>query len=295
MTLKQQLSNLDSLPLVSVCIPTRNGAEFLEEALNSIIVQDYPNLEIVVSDDKSTDNTIEIIEKFKKKVNHPVFIYYHQPSGIGANWNNCIEKSSGEYIKFLFQDDILFPTCIDEMVKVIKKDNRIGMVASKREILIPSIVNEFQAQWIKNYSDLQKDWDFGKEEIIYLDKEFLIRSQVLKSRQNQIGEPTATLFKRSILKKVGFFREDLTQDLDYEFNNRVLKYYKIAVFKDKLVGFRLHAGQATYLNKNNPYNETRILDHILLREFFWFLDRTQKRNLLLKYFPRFRRIIKLIW
>lgn len=281
--------------LVSVCIPTYNGEKYLQEALDSLERQTYRYLEVVISDDNSTDKTLEIVNKFSDTSNFPVYVYKHSPAGIGANWNNCIKNSNGKYIKFLFQDDILFPSCIEDMMHVMMKDNGIGMVASKREILKPQKTNQFQDEWINSYSDLQKDWDYRREGIVYLDREFLMNSGVLKKRQNQIGEPTTILFKKSVLKKVGFFREDLIQDLDYEFYNRVLKYYKIALLKEKLVGFRLHTGQATFLNRNDPCNDTKILDRIFLKEFFWYLDSSEKRKLLLKYFPRFRRLIKLIW
>ena len=281
--------------LVSICIPTYNGEKFIIEALDSAIHQSYLNLEIIISDDSSNDRTCELIKKYKTLTKIPIKLFNHQPSGIGANWNNCIKKSKGEYIKFLFQDDVLFPTCIEDMMVVMKKDIGIGLVASKREIIKPQNINQFQSEWIDSYSDLQRDWNFGKEGIVYLNKEFLKDTRVLKSRENKIGEPSAILFKKSIIKKVALFREDLIQDLDYEFYNRVLKNYRIALLKKKLVGFRLHTGQATYINKNNPYNDTRILDHILLKDYFWYLDKTEKRNLLLKFFPKFRRLIKLIW
>lgn len=281
--------------LVSVCIPTYNGEKYLQEALDSLERQTYRYLEVVISDDNSTDKTLEIVNKFSDTSNFPVYVYKHSPAGIGANWNNCIKNSNGKYIKFLFQDDILFPSCIEDMMHVMMKDDGIGMVACNREILKPQRINQFQDNWINSFSDLHKDWDYGSEGTVYLDKKVLSNTEVLKKRQNQIGEPTTILLKKSIFKKLGFFREDLIQDLDYEFYNRVLKSYRVALIKEKLVGFRLHTGQATFLNRNNLHNDTKILDRVFLKEFFWYLDRTEKRKLLLKFFPRFRRLIKLIW
>lgn len=283
------------MPLVSICIPTFNGAEYLQETLNSVKAQTYLNIEIIISDDNSRDDTLYIIDKFRKEANFPVYIYNHKPSGIGANWNNCIKKSNGDYIKFLFQDDLLFPSCIEEMIKVFKSNKSTGLVTCKREILEPEFPDEFQINWIKAYNDLQQGWDFGNDGIIFLNKEFLKKSDILKSRRNRIGEPTAVLFKTYIIKKVGFFREDLVQDLDYEFYNRVLKNYRIALIKNKLVGFRLHSGQTTYLNKHVSINDSKGIDHIFIRDFFWYLDRAEKRRLLLKYFPRLKRLIKMVW
>ena len=121
--------------LVSICIPTYNGEQFITEALNSAISQTYSNLEIVVSDDASNDATIEIIERFKKKTQIPISIYHHIPCGIGANWNNCVQNAKGEFIKFLFQDDILLPSCVEKMVQLAETKKTIGLVYCKRNFI----------------------------------------------------------------------------------------------------------------------------------------------------------------
>jgi glycosyltransferase involved in cell wall biosynthesis len=87
--------------LVSICIPTYNGKKYLNEALESVKSQVYKNIEVIISDDNSTDSTLEICNKFKHEVDFPVYIYSHKPSGIGANWNYIIEKANGDFIKFL--------------------------------------------------------------------------------------------------------------------------------------------------------------------------------------------------
>src|SRR5690606_24488463 len=95
-----QMKN-ETFPLVSICIPTYNGAAYIAEALESAIHQTYPHLEIVVSDDASTDATLAIVERFKSKTHIPVSVYHHVPKGIGANWNHCVKQANGAYIKFL--------------------------------------------------------------------------------------------------------------------------------------------------------------------------------------------------
>ena len=84
--------------LISICIPTYNGENYILEALNSIKNQSYKNIEVIISDDNSNDKTLQICEKFKSEVDFPVYIYNHLPNGIGSNWNNCILKSKGDYI-----------------------------------------------------------------------------------------------------------------------------------------------------------------------------------------------------
>lgn len=269
--------------LVSICMPTYNGETFLEEALKSICDQTYKKIEVIVSDDQSNDNTVKIIEEFRIKVDFPVTIFKHQPKGIGANWNNCIKNANGEFIKFLFQDDVLFPTCIQEMVEVIKKDKNIGLVASKRKFLIEGKLNATLIDWIAEYKDLQINLDLPELDINFLDKNLFRDKGFLEVPQNIIGEPTAVLFRKSVLKKISGFREDLQQILDAEFYYRLLKYYKIAIINKDLVAFRIHPLQTTNVNRNKPIKDYNDYDRTLYVNFFWYLSLVQQKRLFFKF------------
>jgi glycosyltransferase involved in cell wall biosynthesis len=82
-------------PLVSVCIPTYNGEEFIEEALYSVSNQTYPNLEVIISDDNSLDKTIEIAQLFREKLTINFSIIKHEQFGLSQNWNFCISQAKG--------------------------------------------------------------------------------------------------------------------------------------------------------------------------------------------------------
>lgn len=280
--------------LVSVCIPTYNGAKYLPEALDSIIQQTYKNLEIVFSDDESTDYTLSIIEEFKNSVDFPVRVVTHSPSGIGSNWNNCLKNAEGEFIKFLFQDDILYPECIEEMIEAITQQKDIVLVASKRKFLIEGKINPSIRKWMKTYNDLQEELDLPCREINILDKTLFKNENFLQIPHNKIGEPSVVLFRRSILKKIGYFREDLEQILDAEFYYRVLKKYKIGIINKELAAFRLHPEQTTNINRKKAISDYRNYDKILYCDFFWYLSfKEQKRlffkfNLIGKFIRKFR-------
>lgn len=270
-------------PLVSICIPTCNGAKYLNEALRSIEKQTYKNFEVVISDDDSNDNTVKIIEEFTNKVLFPVRIYFHSPSTIGANWNNCIRKAKSEFIKFLFQDDVLYPTCIEEMMLALIKDKNIGLVACKRDFLVEGKRDSVLNEWIETYQNLQINMNFPQKRINILDKRMFRNKNFIKVPQNKIGEPTAVLFRKSTITKIGYFREDLQQILDAEFYYRLLKQFKIAIINDELVAFRLHPLQATNVNRNKPINDYMLYDRILYKNYFWYLDRVQQKRLFIKF------------
>lgn len=274
-------------PLVSICIPTYNGAQFIAEAMDSAIAQTYPNLEIVVSDDESSDSTLEIIETYKLKTSIPIHIYHHHPNGIGANWNHCIKKANGVYIKFLFQDDVLFPNCIEKMVVVFESHNNIAIVACKRQFIVEtSFLNENSDKWIATYGDLQKTLNFDIiNGLMIIDHKLFGKQNFFESPLNKIGEPTTILFKKNLIDAIGYFREDLQQVLDYEFCYRVLKKQLIAIINEPLVKFRLHGKQTTVLNKaSNVYvKDYAIYEKIVFKNYYQFLSATMKKRLLRKY------------
>lgn len=286
MNLREKAETLYN-PLVSICIPTFNGAAFIADTLDSAIVQTYPNLEIIVSDDASSDRTLDIVESYKTKTTIPIFIYPHKPNGIGANWNHCMQKAKGTYIKFLFQDDVLLPHCIETMVHVLEENDAVAIVACKREFIIdPSFLNADSERWINIYGDLQNSLHLPVENgMIYLDSSLFKSELFFESPLNKVGEPSTILFRKNLVDSIGYFREDLHQVLDYEFCYRVLKKNKIAIIVDKLVKFRLHNQQATVINKGN---ETYGKDHeayqyLMYKQFFWYLKKDMRKVLLRKY------------
>lgn len=278
--------------LVSVCIPTYNGAKYLEAALGSVEQQTYKNIEVIISDDNSQDNTISIVESFKNKVIFPVHIYHHNPSGIGANWNNSLKHADGVYIKFLFQDDLLYPTCIEEMVLVFEKEKKIGLVSAKRDILIEGEITLENSKWIKAYKDLQLKLTLTSNNLYILNKSFFSKPEFLLNPLNKIGEPSGILFRKSLLGEIGFFREDMIQILDLEFYNRVLKKHEIAIINKELYAFRIHAMQATNINKGSYQEDFTLYKKILFSDYFWYLNSNVRQHLLDTYTPLMGKIFR---
>lgn len=276
-------------PLVSVCVPTFNGEKYLAEALFSIQEQTYKNLEVIISDDASNDKTIQISENFKKKCQFPVRIYHHKPSVIGANWNFSIKKAKGDYIKFLFQDDILFATCIQELMIVIQGKKDIGLVACKRKILFQE-ESEENKLWSEKYEDLQANLNLKDKKVYYLTKDLFSHVEFLKTPRNKIGEPSAVLFKKEIIREIGGFRKDLKQNLDYEFYYRILVNKKIAILNEKLICFRLHNEQATYFNKATYCEDFQLYEKIIYEKYFQFLNEKDKQ-LLNKKFSSYKKYL----
>jgi predicted O-linked N-acetylglucosamine transferase (SPINDLY family)/GT2 family glycosyltransferase len=252
----KQLSR--QIPLVSVCIPTYSGEQFLDAALASAIAQTYSNIEIIVSDDNSTDKTVEIAKLFQQKYPAKITILNHHQYGLVQNWNFCISQAQGKYIKFLFQDDLLEPDCIEKMVNLAEQDEQIGLVFSPRDILMsggaeanPAYMTDYQSA-----KDTYKAWLNLKA--IQSGQELLENPQLLNDPINKIGEPTTILIKKSVFDQVGLFDADLCQLVDVEMWLRIMSKYKIGFVYETLSHFRIHPRQQT--RKNSDSRQTILSD-----------------------------------
>lgn len=273
----------NKIPLVSICVPTYNADLFLNDCLESIKTQTYKNIEVVCSDDESTDSTINILEKFKTEVNFPVIILNHNRTSIGENWNNCLHNSNGEFIKFIFQDDIMEPKCVEELMFHFHSQEGIALIACKRKLFVFGEQESHFTDWIKIYKDLQDVIDRKKALYFLMDKSLFKSKHFLKRPLNKIGEPSTFLFRKDILSELGYFNENLKQILDYEFCYRVLKIHKILILNKELVSIRIHRDQETNVNRSRNIDDYIIYYKILFNEYFGLLSWKVKLKLLLKF------------
>ena len=122
------VKNMKEMPLVSVIIPCYNREKEIEISINSVCSQTYKNIEIIIVDDHSSDNSVKHIKELMKKYSSLQLIEHHTNKGGGAARNSGILKASGELIAFLDSDDEWFPDKIEKQVKAICADNRREIV-----------------------------------------------------------------------------------------------------------------------------------------------------------------------
>ena len=106
--------------LVSICIPTYNGEKYIKETIESILFQDYKNIEIIINDDCSKDMTLDVIKSLKIE-NIKIFVN-NENKGLVGNWNETIKHAKGEFVKLLHQDDVLCKNSISKQVKMLKEN-----------------------------------------------------------------------------------------------------------------------------------------------------------------------------
>ena len=139
MILDREYLDITQQPKVTIAIPTYNRAAFLTEALDSALAQTYKNIEVIVSDNASTDNTLPLLADYDD--DRLTIIQQKINLGMVANWNACLEKASGKLFLLLSDDDFLEPTAIEKMVNIFRNGtpysdlDKIGMVYCKTRIV----------------------------------------------------------------------------------------------------------------------------------------------------------------
>ena len=117
-------------PLVSICIPTRNRVRSLRDTLDSIIRQDYPHLEIVVSDNASDDNTSEVVRDIMSRDNRIRYVRHAENIGLHGNHNFCFDAARGEFICIWHDHDAHDLGIVSRYVAFLRQHPRVGVVCS---------------------------------------------------------------------------------------------------------------------------------------------------------------------
>lgn len=239
---------MTSTPLVSVCIPTYEGAKYLPFSLDCVCNQTYRNLEIVFSDDGSKDETLGIIQAFANTAPFPVKLLHHQHTTLAGNWNNCVAHASGEYIKFLFQDDVMNPNCVERLVGSALTDDSISLVFSSRNILFEKFEEECShaRKIAESCTTLHTGWT--NLQSIQRGRELLADPALIKGVWNKFGEPSIVLIRRQSLIDLGGFDPDLSQLIDLDMWYRLCSVGKIAFIDEPLSSFRVHLEQLSVKN-----------------------------------------------
>jgi glycosyltransferase involved in cell wall biosynthesis len=212
------------LPLISVLIPTYNYGQFIAEAIDSILAQEYDNLEIIVVDDGSTDNTREIVEHYGETIKY----FHKENSGIASTRNYCLAKACGEYIAWLDADDFWLPGKLHAQVKYLEEHLDCQIVFTK----------------YRHFEDKE-----NQEKKYYSDGKIL-------------SWFTSALMKKEVFAKCGNFDENLIIYEDSEMIYRfATSGIDISHVLDNIYYMRrLHGNNATVITKtSNSYQRDAFL------------------------------------
>lgn len=234
-------------PLVSVCIPAYNNATYIRETIDSVLGQTYESLELVICDDSSMDNTVEVIEGIKDS--RIRLIKNHNNLGMSGNWNNCLSHCRGEFIKLLCADDVLRNDAIEKETKALVENPSAILCCSDTQLFD---LNGKPKGKYKRYPRATG----------LVDGKVVVRAGFFS--QDYFGAPLANLFRRSGVEEYGEFDSDFTYILDYEFFVRLACHGDIYIIHEPLNFFRVrhdsNTGEVIAGSKTSAY----VKEHELL-------------------------------
>jgi hypothetical protein len=252
----------NSTPKLSVLIPVYNGGRYLSECLESILTQGFKDMEILVSDDGSTDHSPEIIKDFALRDRR--IRWWRNPRNLGLteNANACLSEARGEFIKFVFQDDALLSAgTVQAMVDVLETNPSITLVASAVRIM------DEQSRTIEKRNCVGKTSEMDGKAVII---------KCFEENGNLIGAPSAVMFRRQCAARG--FDAKFQQLMDLEMWFHLLEQGRLYWIAETLAAFRQHAEQQTAINRKNDRSGQEML--ALFESYFqkpWLkADATQK-------------------
>ncbi|KAB8330883.1 glycosyltransferase family 2 protein [Scytonema tolypothrichoides VB-61278] len=249
-------------PLVTICIPTYNGAKYLRECLDSVLAQTFTDFEVLLVDDQSSDETLSIAHEYAAKDARICVKQNERNLGLVGNWNRCIELAQGEWIKFVFQDDLIAPECLEKMLAMSKPNSSI-VCCRRNFILEPNIHEKIQTSF-QNILTLANLFP-GLTDICASD---YCKAVLNNIGYNYVGEPTAVMIRRDIFYKFGTFNPHLVQICDFEYWTRIAAHTGIIYVAETLATFRVHSHATTTKNHSARQYRASTLDTLILLHDF---------------------------
>lgn len=228
---------------MSICIPAYNAENHIAETLNSVLNSTYTNLEVIVHDDGSTDNTLGVLEE----VTDPRVRIFSSANnqGVPQNWNRALEKATGNLVGLLNHDDRLGPFWIEYAVRTLQKYPHIGWITSAFQVV------DVSGKTINVISHFDQTGPLDQEQLFF----YLIKMNGLS--------PTY-IARRELIEEIGGYDDSGGPGADNEFYLRMAVRYPAFYSDNPLhVSWLSHETNLTY----------RWTDLEQLHEYLWALDK----------------------
>ena len=250
-------------PLISVILPTYNGEKYLAETLESVLNQTYKNLEIIITDDCSTDRTVEIVKSYNDE---RIKLYVNEKNlGIANNTNKALSLATGEFIMMQDHDDVSSPFRAEGMLKVLLENEDLTGVCSRMFSFQTGISRE---EIDRNLNISEPITDLNEKQITVANL-FVVN----------FFHPTI-MYRSSILKSLDTpYTPDLKVTADSLLFTRFLglktKWY---LLENQYVAYRFHKTNTSKIDRNVNYREDLIMIEHLIKATLPFVTKEDIDN-----------------
>jgi GT2 family glycosyltransferase len=196
-------------PLVSVLIPTYNRPEYLRRAIESCLAQTYRNFEIIITDNSTNDDSAKMMARY----GDPRLRYHSNGGNIGAvkSSNRAVELSQGKYVKFLMDDDLLKPRCLELMVEGLEKNPSAAIVMAPMDLIDEDDRRIYPVFYVFRKMEYRYRYRLGDG---FIDRKSILRDFL--TRDYPCCVPSGMMFRGDALREAGPFdaKADFAGDLD---------------------------------------------------------------------------------
>ena len=231
------------IPNVSVCVPVRNGGRFIAETVRSVLDQSYPDFELVILDNASTDGTVAIARSFadsRVRVERTT-----SALSMPDNWNRAVQLTRAPLVKLLCADDLLHPRCLELQVGPMEADPGLAMVAARRHMI------DEQSRVIVPRR--------GLSGLVGVRTGVEVARRVVRLGTNPIGEGCNVLFRREDFAAAGGWRPERSLIMDLDLWMRLVQYGEFLGLPEPLAAFRIRSDSSSADNAGLVDEQQRSL------------------------------------
>ncbi|MBR5154789.1 MAG: glycosyltransferase family 2 protein [Alphaproteobacteria bacterium] len=224
-------NNDKKLPFITVLITSYNYGEYLPETLNSVLSQTYKNYEIVVIDDGSEDNSVEIIKGYAEKHKN-IKLFTHKDgknNGLVASLILGISKSKGEFVAFLESDDYWHKDNLLEKIKILEKHPKAKIIGNRVEPFGDAARVKMQKPYLKSIDDKIYSINYFRE-----------------YQANPIPTMSSVMIQRNVLNNLDF-NVDSEVNIDFHLYKQVFVFHPLYYINKTLTYWRQHNRSFSYI------------------------------------------------
>jgi glycosyltransferase involved in cell wall biosynthesis len=271
----------ENQPLISILVITYNSSKYILETLNSAQNQSYNNLELIITDDCSTDDTFDIcndwIKDNSKNFRDVKLVKPEKNRGIAGNCNHGLKFCQGKWVKLIAGDDILLPNCISEYQKYTLEHEELFLF-SYPKILMDSVEEKVRLIKEKAYALRSHFYELSPEDqLAYM----IIRDLPMSA--------STFFFNNVVLKNLGGFDESFLQEDRPLYMKLTYLGYKLGNVDQQLVLYRIHSANLSTKNKKpTPVNEFWFKNvHKVVKQYLGISSFLKRPLIFIEYYNRY--------
>lgn len=266
---------MNKTPLVSILIPMYNAEKYIVATLDSCVNQTYPNIEIIVVDDGSSDNSLKIAQKYEA-IHSNIKVFTQPNSGAPVARNKAFAESTGEYIQYLDADDLLDHNKIESQIKVLCTEPELTLAYGRMTAFFYKVESV-------TFKSRKIDRDY-ENTIDFLVDFWSTDAEIM---------PHSFLLSRKLVEKTGHWNENLVKNQDIEFFSRAAFHAeKTKYIPDSIVHYRKDNPNSIAKQYSLKAMESAYMSHNVLTEVMreYLSDKRVVYCLVLMYSALYHRI-----